>query len=205
MSMFDEEPDGDPHGECAAEIARLNAIIAALGEQEPVAEVIAWPQFMKDEPGVGIQMLNDRKSYVIGQKLYAHPVPPADTADYTMLQEALNAVGKELDDVEYKGSYADGVVLLKRKLSALQERYDAAQNSRAPTIYDHRIKVEEIAERHSSHLYHVLKRLTAAVKERQGLSESIDSTVLVDAMQILATIDNEVAALANDQQKGGGE
>ncbi len=25
MSCFDEEPDGDPHGECAAEIARLNA------------------------------------------------------------------------------------------------------------------------------------------------------------------------------------
>ncbi len=25
MSRFDEEPDGDPHGECAAEIARLNA------------------------------------------------------------------------------------------------------------------------------------------------------------------------------------
>lgn len=23
--MFDEEPDGDPHGECAAEIHRLNA------------------------------------------------------------------------------------------------------------------------------------------------------------------------------------
>lgn len=27
MSCFDEEPDGDPHGECAAEIARLNAEI----------------------------------------------------------------------------------------------------------------------------------------------------------------------------------
>lgn len=28
--MFDEQPDGDPHGECAAEICRLQAEIAAL-------------------------------------------------------------------------------------------------------------------------------------------------------------------------------
>lgn len=28
--MFDEQPDGDPHGECAAEIARLNARITGL-------------------------------------------------------------------------------------------------------------------------------------------------------------------------------
>lgn len=27
--MFDEEPDGDPHGECAAEIQRLGAAHAA--------------------------------------------------------------------------------------------------------------------------------------------------------------------------------
>lgn len=25
--MFDEQPDGDPHGECAAEIHRLQAVI----------------------------------------------------------------------------------------------------------------------------------------------------------------------------------
>ena len=25
--MFDEEPDGDPHGECAAEIARLQELV----------------------------------------------------------------------------------------------------------------------------------------------------------------------------------
>lgn len=28
--MFDEQPDGDPHGECAAEIAQLNAEIGKL-------------------------------------------------------------------------------------------------------------------------------------------------------------------------------
>jgi len=26
--MFDEEPDGDPHGECAAEIQRLTKLLA---------------------------------------------------------------------------------------------------------------------------------------------------------------------------------
>lgn len=25
--MFDEEPDGDPHGECSAEIARLTELV----------------------------------------------------------------------------------------------------------------------------------------------------------------------------------
>lgn len=28
--MYDEQPDGDPHGECAAEIARLNGENAVL-------------------------------------------------------------------------------------------------------------------------------------------------------------------------------
>lgn len=27
MSRFDEEPDGDPHGECAAEIQRLTQLL----------------------------------------------------------------------------------------------------------------------------------------------------------------------------------
>lgn len=30
MSSFDEEPDGDPHGECTAEIARLAAKVSEL-------------------------------------------------------------------------------------------------------------------------------------------------------------------------------
>jgi len=32
MSRFDEEPDGDPHGECAAEIGKLKAERDALRE-----------------------------------------------------------------------------------------------------------------------------------------------------------------------------
>ena len=31
--MFDEQPDGDPHGECAAEIHRLQAELAAEREK----------------------------------------------------------------------------------------------------------------------------------------------------------------------------
>lgn len=31
--MFDEQPDGDPHGECAAEIHRLTALLAAKQEE----------------------------------------------------------------------------------------------------------------------------------------------------------------------------
>ena len=30
MSCFDEQPDGDPHGECAAEIESLRAQVALL-------------------------------------------------------------------------------------------------------------------------------------------------------------------------------
>lgn len=30
--MFDEQPDGDPHGECAAEIHRLQAEVTRLRE-----------------------------------------------------------------------------------------------------------------------------------------------------------------------------
>lgn len=36
--MFDEEPDGDPHGECAAEIKRLQAALA-----RPVDMVLFCP------------------------------------------------------------------------------------------------------------------------------------------------------------------
>ena len=34
--MFDEEPDGDPHGECAAEIHRLQAELSAIASVLPV-------------------------------------------------------------------------------------------------------------------------------------------------------------------------
>ena len=37
--MFDEEPDGDPHGECAAEIAMLSTAL------RQVAQAHAWLAF----------------------------------------------------------------------------------------------------------------------------------------------------------------
>lgn len=44
--MFDQEPDGDPHGECALEIARLTARLAECeAEREAMradAEMYRW-------------------------------------------------------------------------------------------------------------------------------------------------------------------
>jgi len=45
MTCFDEEPDGNIHGECAAEIHRLQSQIAKLEERIRVAdaeEPVAW-------------------------------------------------------------------------------------------------------------------------------------------------------------------
>ena len=39
--MFDEQPDGDPHGECAAEIHRLQAEVANLRRKQRVADGLA--------------------------------------------------------------------------------------------------------------------------------------------------------------------
>ena len=42
MSRFDEEPDGDAHGECAAEITRLRAEVNALrAERDALQEAVA--------------------------------------------------------------------------------------------------------------------------------------------------------------------
>lgn len=50
--MFDEQPDGDPHGECAEEIARLNAeldkCVAATAEIERLrTENTAWINYVQ--------------------------------------------------------------------------------------------------------------------------------------------------------------
>ena len=43
-TMFDEQPDGDPHGECAAEIHRLEAENAALREWiEECRDTVLYP------------------------------------------------------------------------------------------------------------------------------------------------------------------
>ncbi len=39
--MFDEQPDGDIHGECAAEIKRLEAELAALNTKAAVPDRVA--------------------------------------------------------------------------------------------------------------------------------------------------------------------
>ncbi len=47
MSRFDEEPDADPHGECAAEIHRLKAQVEALTAE--LAAVLQQAQQWKQE------------------------------------------------------------------------------------------------------------------------------------------------------------
>jgi hypothetical protein len=48
--MFDEQPDGDPHGECAAEIHRLQAALRDLRDAaEAVKYVVLKPQIYTDE------------------------------------------------------------------------------------------------------------------------------------------------------------
>lgn len=48
-TMFDEQPDGDPHGECAAEIHRLEAENAALREWiEECRDTVLYPVAHED-------------------------------------------------------------------------------------------------------------------------------------------------------------
>lgn len=44
--MFDEEPDGDPHGECAAEIKRLQRL---LGEARAILKELVSLKDQKDQ------------------------------------------------------------------------------------------------------------------------------------------------------------
>ena len=50
--MFDEQPDGNPHGECAEEIARLRADLAASqAECERMREALMRVQNFPGHPG----------------------------------------------------------------------------------------------------------------------------------------------------------
>lgn len=61
--MFDEQPDGDPHGECAAEIHRLEAEVASL--RGAIAQQAAVPA-APDEGVVQALMEKARDAYVHG-------------------------------------------------------------------------------------------------------------------------------------------
>lgn len=50
--MFDEEPDGDPHGECAAEIRRLQAEVTRL--RADLAWAVAEAQSWRNEHPVAL-------------------------------------------------------------------------------------------------------------------------------------------------------
>lgn len=89
--MFDEEPDGDIHGECAAEIHRLQAENAALRAEN--AQLRAWvAEAEKQEPvgvieDVGVYPRIDglyhhhfgcAERLSQGAELYTRPIPPAN-------------------------------------------------------------------------------------------------------------------------------
>ena len=46
MSRFDEEPDGDPHGECVLEIKRLTAELAAIRKEAETNQKWAFLEWM---------------------------------------------------------------------------------------------------------------------------------------------------------------
>jgi len=54
--MFDEQPDGDPHGECAAEIHRLQADLTLLmGATTELLKVAPQPRMMLDDYGIALE------------------------------------------------------------------------------------------------------------------------------------------------------
>lgn len=59
--MFDEEPDGDPHGECAAEIQRLAAQVEALTTEN--ANILRASLYSAD---LATQAMEDVKTLMAG-------------------------------------------------------------------------------------------------------------------------------------------
>lgn len=53
--MFDDQPDGDPHGECAAEIHRLQADIKLLMDATTsLLKVAPRPRLLLDDYGIAL-------------------------------------------------------------------------------------------------------------------------------------------------------
>lgn len=73
MSRFDEEPDADPHGECAAEIHRLQDQIEALtSELESHKKDAKRYRWMRSQDGVTVQMswkMPFPKNHIQGQPM----------------------------------------------------------------------------------------------------------------------------------------
>ena len=57
--MFDEEPDGDPHGECAAEINRLGRLIRECAKD--LINVVRMPnaEYVADTHNAAVQKLRN--------------------------------------------------------------------------------------------------------------------------------------------------
>ena len=55
--MFDEQPDGDPHGECAAEIHRLGDLIRKCAKD--LTEIVRMPnaEYVADAHNAAVRKL----------------------------------------------------------------------------------------------------------------------------------------------------
>ena len=96
MGCFDEEPDGDQHGECAAEIARLNAHL------EQCAAVLPGPYYMDPPDGGDVSVSEQLRRMA------------KDAARYRWLREKGGAVWHVVDDPKNPrratGAYYDAAV-----------------------------------------------------------------------------------------------
>lgn len=91
---FDEQPDGDPHGECAAEIHRLEQEIERL--QETLAATIDINEQLRRERDDSLELFSNGEVMIPMSRLAASQSREA------ALREALhNCYGNDEDGVEY--------------------------------------------------------------------------------------------------------
>lgn len=106
--MFDEQPDGDPHGECAAEIHRLQAAL------RNIADFDGWS--FSDRETV-YQMRVTAKA-ALGDDDRTAGVPVVPPAEAEVMRRALSALEKSLDNFPANVEHRQAIDLLRRALAA---------------------------------------------------------------------------------------
>lgn len=108
MSRFDEEPDGDPHGECAAEIDRLETVIRRA------ASIMHGGEGVRDQGEAwdcAIRLLDAAVMNMTANSKSLRPLPPIDW----LRVEQAEALGLEVhvtpaidEECDHKWEGADG-------------------------------------------------------------------------------------------------
>ena len=170
--MFDEEPDGDPHGECAAEIHALQALLRqALEALEALKCVITGPKLNDEGPsyravksatevGAAIRkhLEGSEQPRVIASAPAEHGGAPEQptTADWRRLA------------IEAHGSNARLIDKLAKAEAALAELPERAQE---PTIVVAAVGALDEERRQHEKTMAVLAELVAAYDQRLPLRE----------------------------------